>query len=131
MLIDHTQSGRCRSETSTATKKVLARVSGGRNGMGADVPDENEWDVQHRVGDEEILEVHRVEMTMTRMVEQASESSRAKAEKKRYNTPLMNKPVTVTVVRRRPRIEPIEVYSPCLYPSVRVLAFLRLTRPGT
>jgi len=49
--------------------------------MGADVPDENERDVQHRVGDEEILEVHRVEMTMTRWW---SEASRAKAEKKRY-----------------------------------------------
>ena len=89
MLIDHTQPCRCRSEPSTATKKVLARVGGGRNGMGADVLDESERDVQHRVGDEEILGVHRVEMTMTRMVEQASESSRAKAEKKRYNNPFL------------------------------------------
>ena len=47
--------------------QVMVRVDGGRYGMGAELPDEGTC--RPGVGDEGILEVHRVEMTMTRMVE--------------------------------------------------------------
>lgn len=46
-----------KDEPSTATKKVMLSVDGGRGGTGAEV-DENERDAQHSFSDEEILEVH-------------------------------------------------------------------------
>ena len=49
-----------KGEPSTTTKKIIVRVGGWRHSMGAEVPDTNVRNVQHSVGDEEILEVQYI-----------------------------------------------------------------------
>ena len=66
-------------ESGMAAKKAMVRVCRGRYyGTSAELPDENERNVQHSAGDDEILEVHRMEMTMAQMME------RGQVEKRRY-----------------------------------------------